>query len=66
MMMVLHASPLLFSSIRGQLWSKAIEFAVIWNCFLLSSISRDASDDSRAKGEGNMDKQNRGGGGGIV
>ena len=58
--------PFCFLQLGARLWSKAVEFAVIWNCFLLSSISRDASDDSRAKGEGNMDKQNRGGGGGVV
>lgn len=36
---------------------QVIEFAVIWGCSLLSSTSRDASDNSRGKGEGDMDKQ---------
>lgn len=48
-----------------RLYSRTIEFAIIWNCFLLLSISTDASGNSRGKGEGNMNKQNRSGGGGC-
>lgn len=58
-MMVLPASPL-FSLQLGPGYGAGIKFAVIWNCFLLSSTSRNTSDNSREKGEGNMDKQNIG------
>lgn len=59
-MMSFMLLPFSVSSPGAILWSKAIDYAVIWNCFLLSSSSTHSSDNSRGKGEGYMNKQNIG------